>query len=169
MEIKRKIMKKISSKLRRKNKTPLNKFTKSKRQNKKRKYKTKRRSQKGGVENECGICGEIGNILDENGDIIDDLITLYCRHKFHRSEIIKWCQTISYRLCTCPICRKKITTQDMKQYMPDIYRLFPNRQEPPTELYRSPVFNPNRQEPPTELYRSPVYNPNSQDIPTPAR
>jgi len=154
MPIKRKITKKISSKLRRKNKTPLNNFTKSKRQNKKRKYKTKRRSQKGGVENECGICGEIGNLLDKNEHIIDDLITLNCGHKFHRGEIIEWCQTISPRVCTCPICRQKLTTQDMKQYMPDIYRL---------------LFNPNRQEPPTELYRSPVYNPNSQDIPTPAR
>ena len=107
MAIKRKIMKKISSKLRRKNKTPLNKFTKSKRQNKKRKYKTKRRSQKGGVENECGICGEIS----------DKLMTVSCGHKFHRGEITLWCDTISPRVCTCPVCRKEIIHPDYKRPM----------------------------------------------------
>jgi hypothetical protein len=100
MPIKRKITKKISSKLRIKNKTPLNNFTKSKRQNKKRKYKTKRRSQKGGVENECGICGEIS----------DKLFTVSCGHKFHRGEIVQWCEKISPRVCTCPVCRREIDT-----------------------------------------------------------
>ena len=127
MVTKKKIMKKISSKFR--------KQRKSKRQNNKRKYKTKRRSQKGGVENECGICGEIGNKLDKNGHIIDDLITLNCRHKFHRSEIIKWCQTISHRVCTCPTCRGPLTSKDMEQYMP--------------ELNKSLLFNPNSQDIPT--------------------
>jgi len=93
------------------------KLTKSKRHNKKRKHKTKRRSQKGGVENECGICGEIGDILDDNGNIIDDLITLNCGHKFHRSEIIKWCQTKGPGRCTCPIDRENISVE-MAQYMP---------------------------------------------------
>jgi len=139
MAIKRKIMKKISSKLRKQRKTKVRKsfkFTKSKRENEKRKYKTKRRYQKGGLENECGICLENGDKLHENGDI-DHLITLNCGHKFHRSEIIKWCQTISYRLCSCPTCRRLLTTEDMEQYMP--------------------------------AFKKSSFNQNSQDIPTPAR
>jgi len=95
------------------------KLTKSKRHNKKRKYKTKRRSQKGGVENECGICGEIGDILDDNGNIINDLITLLnCGHQFHRSEIIQWCQTRRPIVCNCPTCREDLTPEEMAQYMP---------------------------------------------------
>ena len=101
------------------------KLTKSKRHNKKRKHKTKRRSQKGGVENECCICGEIGDILDDNGNIIDDLIPLNCGHKFHRSELIKWCQTKGPGRGNCPIDRKNIS-QQMAQYMPDSNNPNPN-------------------------------------------
>jgi hypothetical protein len=109
-----------TAKFRKQNKTKVRKsvkLTKSKRHNKKRKHKTKRIQQKGGVENECGICGEIGDILDDNGNIIDDLITLNCGHQFHRSEIIRWCQTKRPGRCTCPIDRENIS-QQMAQYMP---------------------------------------------------
>jgi len=110
-----------TAKFRKQNKTKVRKsikLTKSKRHNKKRKHKTKRRQQKGGVDNECGICGEIGDILDDNGNIIDDLITLNCGHQFHRSEIIRWCQTRRPEVCNCPTCRTDLTPEERAQYMP---------------------------------------------------
>jgi hypothetical protein len=122
MATKRRIGRKsINAKFRKRNKTKVRKtvkLTKSKRHNKKRKYKTKRRSQKGGDDDECGICREIGDILDDNGNIIDDLITLSCGHQFHRSEIIEWCQRRRPRLCNCPICRKNLKPEERAQYMP---------------------------------------------------
>lgn len=118
-----------TAKFRKQNKTKVRKsikLTKSKRHNKKRKHKTKRRQQKGGVENECGICGEIGDILDDNGNIIDDLITLNCGHQFHRSEIIRWCQTRRPEVCNCPTCRTDLTPEERAQYMPALNNPNPN-------------------------------------------
>jgi hypothetical protein len=120
MATKRRIGRKSkTSKFSRQNKKKVRKsvkFTKSKRHNKKRKYKTKRRSQKGGDGDECAICG-LDFEKDENGNIIDDIITLNCGHKFHRDELIQWCQIKGPGRCTCPNDRINISAE-MAQYMP---------------------------------------------------
>ena len=108
-----------TAKFSKQNKTKLRKtvkLTKSKRHNKKRKYNTKRRRQKGGDGDECAICG-LDFEKDENGNIIDDIITLNCGHKFHRDELIQWCQTKGPGRCTCPNDRINISAE-MAQYMP---------------------------------------------------
>jgi hypothetical protein len=108
-----------TAKFKKQNKTKVRKsvkFTKSKRHNKKRKHKTKRSHQKGGDDDECAIC-HIDFNKDENGNIIDDIITLICGHKFHRDELIQWCQTKGPGRCTCPNDRINISAE-MAQYMP---------------------------------------------------
>jgi hypothetical protein len=125
MATKRRLLgrKRKTAKFRKQNKTKgrksakLAKLTKSKRYNKKRKYNTKRRFRlKGGAYDGCSICGENFE-KDENNNIIDDIITLNCGHKFHRKELIKWCQTKRLGTCTCPIDRINIS-EEMEQYMP---------------------------------------------------
>jgi len=109
-----------TAKFRKQNKTKVRKyvkFTKAKRHNKKRKHNTKRRLRlKGGDGDECGIC-QLDFEKDENGNIIDDIITLNCGHKFHRNELIQWCQTKGPGRCTCPNDRINISAE-MAQYMP---------------------------------------------------
>jgi hypothetical protein len=120
MVTKRRIGRKsINAKFRKQNKTKVRKtvkLTKSKRHNKKRKHKTKRRHQKGGNDDECAIC-QTDFEKDENGNIIDDIITLNDHHKFHRPCLIQWCQTKGPGRCTCPLDRKNIS-EEMAQYMP---------------------------------------------------
>jgi len=112
--------KSINAKFRKQNKTKIRKsvkLTKSKRHNKKRKHKTKRRHQKGGNDDECSIC-QTDFTKDENGNIIDDIITLNrCRHKFHKPCLIEWCQKKGPGRCTCPLDRENIS-DEMAQYMP---------------------------------------------------
>jgi hypothetical protein len=120
MVTKRRIGRSKTTNFRKQNKTKVRKtvkLTKSKRHNKKRKHKTKRRHQKGGNDDECSIC-QTDFTKDENGNIIDDIITLNdCRHKFHRPCLIQWCQTKGPGRCTCPLDRNNIS-EEMAQYMP---------------------------------------------------
>lgn len=109
-------IKKKTAKFRKQNKTKVRKFaklTKSKRRNKKRKHNTKRRFRfKGGDgddSDECPICGEEFKADDET-------ITTSCGHKFHKNELIRWCQRRP-GMCTCPMDRTDIS-EEMEQFMP---------------------------------------------------
>ena len=157
-----------TSKFRRQYKTKVRKtikLTKSKRHNKKRKHNTKRRKQKGGDDDVCAIC--LFNFeKDENGNIIDDIITLNCSHKFHRSGLIKWCQTKGPGRCTCPKCRINITAE-MAQYMPASN--IPNQNNnlvDPNNIGIAPPGTPDYSPPESPNY-SPTGSPDNSPLGTP--
>ena len=52
---------------------------------------------------------------DDNNQIIDDIITLNCGHKFHKDELIQWYKR-KRNNCTCPTCRAPIANE-MEQFI----------------------------------------------------
>jgi hypothetical protein len=103
-----------------KNKKTLKKFVtfaRSKKNIKKHKKRTKKYF-KGGVgddDENCGIC--LKNFeKDNNNQIIDDIISLNCGHKFHKDELIEWYKRKKNN-STCPTCRAPIA-DEMQQFVP---------------------------------------------------
>ena len=88
----------------------------TKKHTKKHKKKTKKYFKGGDDDDEnCGIC--LKNFeKDDNNQIIDDIITLNCDHKFHKDELIKWYKR-KRNNATCPTCRAPIV-DEMQQFVP---------------------------------------------------
>jgi hypothetical protein len=76
-----------------------------------KKLTRKRKIMKGGEEEkeECPICYE--ELNDPN-----NIITLSCRHKFHKTCMYNVCNSSSNRfMCLCPLCRKELTHGEMEE------------------------------------------------------
>jgi len=103
-----------------KNKKTLKKnfaFTRSKKNIKKYQKRTKKKFKGGDGDDDenCGIC--LKNFeKDNNNQIIDDIITLNCGHKFHKDELIEWYKR-KRNNSTCPTCRAPIA-DEMQQFVP---------------------------------------------------
>jgi len=102
------------------------KNTKTKAKKNKNKSTRKRKIVKGGEkrkerEDECAICFEELNSEDQENPII----TLGCRHTFHRQCVIRSCQNVRLE-CVCSLCRNPLTLAEKEELG---IRLFPQMPE----------------------------------------